>query len=100
MRKIVVACGSGIAISQIVALKVHQLLEERNLTVPIEAIAIKDLEAHLPTSIVYLSIFPAEKPYEIPVLDGTAFLNGNHQEELEKLIQIIQKEQSKDTIIV
>lgn len=94
MRKVVVACGSGIAISRIVALKVHKLLEQKNLIVPIEAIALKDLEAHLPTSMAYLAIFKPEKLYEIPVIDGTAFLSGIRQdEELEKLIQIIQNEQ-------
>ena len=80
-----------------VAFKVRELLKQNSLFVPIEAIAIKDLERHIPSSIAYLAVLKTEDSYSIPVIDATAFLTGkNQEEELEKLIHIIQKEQERE----
>ena len=96
-HKVVIACGSGIAISKMIAFKVRSLLEKKNLFVKLETIAIKDLEEHIPSSIAYIAIFKPEKEYNIPIIDGAAFLTGAYQEELEKLSQIIQSAQCLET---
>lgn len=92
MKKVIVACGSGIALSQMVAFKVRKQLEERNIEVEIKAIAIKEIEQHLDSSIAYISLIHTEKKFDIPTIDGTSFLTGKGEEqELNHLIEIIKQ---------
>lgn len=93
MKKIIVACGSGIAVSQMIAFKVRKLLAKRQIEVEIETIGIRELEQHLDSSVAYISVIKTEKDYEIPVIDGVAFLTGKgEEEELNKLIQAMEQE--------
>lgn len=92
MKKVIVACGSGVATSQTVASKVKKIIEQNGLRANVEAVDIKSLDQHVKTSDVYISITKAKKDYNIPTLNGIAFLTGmGMQEETEKLIQIIKK---------
>ena len=57
MKKIVVACGNGVATSQ---------------------------------SVAYIEIMKTDKTYDIPTINGIAFLSGeNIDEEFSKLVEII-----------
>ncbi|WP_418963730.1 PTS sugar transporter subunit IIB [Cetobacterium sp.] len=90
MKKIIVACGSGVATSQTVASKVERLLKAKGLNVKVEAVDIKSISMHLKTSDVYISIVPLKQELSIPVISGIPFLTGVDQEkELEKLIDIL-----------
>ncbi|KLU63567.1 galactitol-specific phosphotransferase enzyme IIB component [Peptococcaceae bacterium CEB3] len=77
MKKIIVACGSGVATSQTVASKVKDLCEKKGLRVQVEAINIRNLEAHIKNCDMYISITPYEKKdYGVPVVSGIPFLTG------------------------
>ncbi|ACZ08591.1 Galactitol-specific phosphotransferase enzyme IIB component [Sebaldella termitidis] len=90
MKRIIVACGSGVATSQTVASKVEKLLKEKKINAKVEAVDIKSLKTYLKQSDVYISIVPAKEEVGIPVLSGIPFLTGvGVNEELEKLIKII-----------
>lgn len=92
MKKVIVACGSGIALSQMVAFQVRKKLKERQIDVEVKAIAIQDLEEHVASSVAYLSLIHSDKQYNIPVLDGRVFLTGKGEEqELNRLIEIIKR---------
>ena len=47
MKKIIVACGSGVATSQTVASKITKLLKERKVPAEVEAVDIKSLKHHI-----------------------------------------------------
>lgn len=53
MKKLIVACGSGVATSQTVASKVDRLLKEAGISCDIEAVDMKSLEQHLKTADAY-----------------------------------------------
>ena len=90
MKRIIVACGSGVATSQTVASKVEKLLKEKKVSAKVEAVDIKSLKTYLKHSDVYISIVPVKEEVGIPVLSGIPFLTGvGVNEELEKLIKII-----------
>lgn len=76
MKKLIVACGSGVATSQTVASKVDRLLKEAGISCDIEAVDMKSLEQHLKTADAYISIVKAKKDYGVPVFNGVAFLTG------------------------
>jgi len=91
MKKIFVACGSGVATSQTVASKIQNLLRERNIQAQVEAVDIKSLDTHIKTSAAYVAITKPDKEYPIPVVNGIAFLTGVGMEaELEKIIRALQ----------
>lgn len=93
MKKIIVACGSGVATSQTVASKIGKLLKERNVSAEVEAVDIKSLKHHIKNADAYVSIVKTNDNFDIPVFNGIAFLTGMGQEqELEKIIQLIQED--------
>ena len=90
MKKLIVACGSGVATSQIVASQVERLLKEANVPCAIEAVDMKALEMHLKSADGYISIVKAKKDYGVPVFNGIAFLTGMGQkQELQKIIDFL-----------
>lgn len=90
MKKIIVACGSGVATSQTVASKVNRLLKENKVDAQVEAVDLKSVERYMDSSIAYITITKTTKQYPIPVINGIAFLTGvGMDKELKKLIDIV-----------
>ena len=90
MAKVIVACGSGVATSQTVASKVDKLLKERNVSAEVEAVDIKSINTFIKSADVYVAITKPKEKYDIPVIDGIAFLTGmGQEEELQKIIDAI-----------
>lgn len=89
MKKVIVACGSGVATSQTVASKVTRLLKERHLdNIKVEVVDLKSVDTHIKNSAAYIAITKIEKQYPIPVINGIAFLTGiNMDAELQKIIE-------------
>lgn len=88
MKKVIVACGSGVATSQTVASKVERLLKERNVKdIEVEAVDLKSVDRYMKDSIAYIAITKVDKEYPIPVINGIAFLTGIGMDaELQKII--------------
>lgn len=76
MYKIVVACGTAIATSTHVAIKVKELLEERGLKIHTIQCRVPEVPSLAPDA--DLVIATAQVPYdiEVPVVDGIPFLTG------------------------
>lgn len=92
IKKIIVACGSGVATSQTVASKVASMCEDENLKVSVEAVDIKSLESIINQCDIYVSIVPTVKDWGKPTISGIPFLTGmGIEEEFEKLKEIIKK---------
>lgn len=92
MKKIIVACGSGVATSQTVASKLAKLLKDRKVSAEVEAVDIKSLKHHVKDADGYVSIVKSKEDYGIPVFNGIAFLTGMGQDqELEKIIKLIEE---------
>ncbi|KKK33906.1 PTS galactitol transporter subunit IIB [Salinicoccus sediminis] len=90
MKNVIVACGSGVATSQTVASKVKRILDENNVRANVEAVDIKSLDSYIRSADVYVSITKSNKEYEIPTLNGIAFLTGmGLEEEKQKLIDAL-----------
>ncbi|MEO1772178.1 PTS sugar transporter subunit IIB [Candidatus Enterococcus ferrettii] len=89
MKRVIVACGSGVATSQTVASKVSRLLKDRGVDAYVEAVDLKSVDRYMDSSVAYITITKTTKEYPIPVIDGIAFLTGMGQEaELQKLIEV------------
>jgi PTS system galactitol-specific IIB component len=92
IKKIVVACGSGVATSQTVASKIETLFEKEGMRVSVEAIDMKGLDSTLKRADIFVSITPNFKPpVDIPTFNGIPFLTGiGIEQEFEKLKEAVQ----------
>lgn len=91
MKKIFVACGSGVATSQTVASKIQSMCEDDGLDVTVEAVDIKSLENIIDQCDIYVSIVSDEdNEWNVPTIKGIPFLTGmGMDEEFEKLKDLI-----------
>ncbi|ATX71112.1 PTS sugar transporter subunit IIB [Spiroplasma clarkii] len=91
MKKLIVACGSGVATSQLIASKVGMLLEKANVDAVVEAVDIKSLDTYIKTADGFISIVNDGINRGIPEFNGIAFLTGvGEDEELQKIIDFLQ----------
>lgn len=87
MKKVIVACGSGVATSQTVASKVMRLLKEKGHNIQVEVVDLKSVDTHMKDSAAYIAITKIDKEYPIPIINGIAFLTGIGMDaELQKII--------------
>lgn len=92
MKRIVVACGSGIATSQTVASKINSMLEDEGINATVEAVDIKALESIISQVDIYVTIVPGSSTYDKPTINGIKFLTGmGMEEEFEKLKEYIKE---------
>lgn len=93
LKKIIVACGSGVATSQTVASKVESMCEDEGLRVSVEAVDIKSLENIIDQCDIYVSIVPTSgKKWGKPMISGIPFLTGiGIDEEFDKLKRFIKE---------
>ncbi len=90
MKKIIVACGSGVATSQTVASKVNRMLQADKIEAAVEAVDLKSVERHLKGACAYITIVKDKKDYGVPVINGIAFLTGAGQQgEYKKLVEAV-----------
>ena len=94
--KIVVACGTGVASSQIVAAKLMQFCHKHSFDVEIQCVPIKDLPCALKDAAAYVSLVKSSQYNDVPVINGIPFLTGKGARvELVHLTQILKDYLSK-----
>ena len=89
--RIVVACGSGVATSEMVAAKIRKLLEAEGVEAEVVAVEIAEVERALEGADVYVPVVNTESASDVPVVSGVAFLTGiNQEKELARLLELVQ----------
>ena len=98
MKKIVVACGSGIATSTTVASVIKEMCAEARIPVQVESIDLKNLSNEIQGADIYVGIVNGAEiektgaKYGIPAINGIPFLTGmGQEEEFEKLCKYLKK---------
>lgn len=98
MKKIVVACGSGIATSQTVALAIKDMLEEEGIHANVESIDLHNLDNEIQGADIYVGIINSAEiaktgeKYGVKTLNGIPFLTGiGQEEEFEKLKKLLKE---------
>jgi PTS system galactitol-specific IIB component len=80
--KIVVACGTAIATSTHVAIKIKELLEERGLKIHTIQCRVPEVPALAPDADLVVSTAQVPFDIDIPIVDGIPFLTGMGEEEV------------------
>ncbi len=79
VKRIIVACGSGVATSNVAAEKLRNLLRERGIQAEVRAVDMKSLESEARLADLLVSITPyasRDNELSIPVLSGIPLLTG------------------------
>lgn len=74
--KIVVACGTAIATSTHVAIKIKELLEERGLKIHTIQCRVAEVPSLAPDADLVVATAQVPFDVDIPVVDGLPFLTG------------------------
>lgn len=89
MSRVICACGSGVATSQLVASKVTRMLKDRGVDAEVEAVDIKSLRHYVSSADAYVSIVKGES-FDTPTFDGIKFLTGmGADQEADKLADLL-----------
>ena len=98
-RRLIVACGSGVATSQTIASKVKSMLEEDGISYPIEAVDYKSIKTELKDASIYLyiakpddDILEQAETLGVNVFAGVPFLTGMGVDEIyEQIKELVKK---------
>lgn len=93
MNRILVACGSGVATSTMVAETLKNELAKRHFRAEVRVVDFKSLRNHAANADLFVSIAPYEKiDYGIPVVNGIPVLTGIGMEQtVDQIIKILSK---------
>ena len=87
--KIVVACGTAIATSTHVAIKIKELLEERGLKIHTIQCRVTEVPSLAPDADLIIATAQVPFDVDVPVVDGIPFLTGIGIEEVIDKIEAI-----------
>ncbi len=90
--KVVVACGSGVATSEMVAARLGKMLEQASVDAQVVAVELSELEGALADADAdaYVDVMGTEYATDVPAVNGVAFLTGmNADAEFKRLLEIL-----------
>lgn len=90
--KIVVACGSGVATSTVIASKVEDLLKKNNIKAQIIQCSLHEVDEYTKGASLVISSMPGLKTKEVPVIVAFPYITGIGVEALDrKILEILTK---------
>lgn len=86
MKKILVACGAGIATSTIVCDRVERLVKENNIQAEVEQCKIAEYSTKQEGADLIVSTTILPTTYDIPTIKATGYITGINTTALDKKI--------------
>ncbi|MFB5661260.1 PTS sugar transporter subunit IIB [Alteribacillus sp. HJP-4] len=75
-KKVLVACGAGVATSTVVNNAIEEMAKENNLNVDLVQIKITEVGSYIDTADLLVTTAMTKKEYPFPVINARAFLTG------------------------
>ncbi len=92
MKKIVVACGTGMATSTIIAEKIRGILEQEGIKYSITQCILGEIGSYAASADLIVTSMKVQETYAAPVVVGTPFIVGiNEEMAKEKILEILSK---------
>ncbi|EUJ39340.1 PTS sugar transporter subunit IIB [Brochothrix campestris] len=86
MKKILVACGAGIATSTVVCQKIEELLKRERIQAEVIQCKIMEVKAKQTQADVIVSTTILPTSYHLPTIIATAYITGIQMEQLDQQI--------------
>lgn len=91
-KKIVVACGTGIATSTVVADKISEACKKEGINVDITQCKVTELRSYADEADLIVSTTIVKDKYDVPVVNGLSLITGVEEEKtLKKIIDELKK---------
>lgn len=92
-KRIIIACGAGLATSTMITEKVKEILEEAGIDYTITQSQIYELDSYDGTADLFVTSMKVEEDkYQTPIVVGTPFIMGiNEDDAKEKIINELKK---------
>lgn len=85
-KKVLIACGAGIATSTVVSNAVEEMIKEHNINADVHQIKIAEIGTHVDTADVLITTTIVQNDYPFPVINARSFLTGIGLEETKQEI--------------
>ncbi len=90
MKTVIIACGSGIATSTMICMRIDDILNNNNIPHEIIQCSINEIDSYEDRSDVIVSSTQLQGEYSIPTVMGIGFISGIGAEEAERqLLEIL-----------
>ncbi|MCT1901566.1 PTS sugar transporter subunit IIB [Oceanobacillus sojae] len=86
MKKVIVACGGGIATSTLIADKVRQALDEAGIDYQLTQTTLSELVYENSDADLIVTSMRVESDFGVPSLSGAGFLTGINEEAIKEQI--------------
>ncbi|MCF6461375.1 PTS sugar transporter subunit IIB [Clostridium sp. Cult3] len=92
MKKVIVACGAGLATSTMIREKIETLLEENNIQCEIVQSTLNGIPSVLDNANLIITTMNVDEDYGVPLIQGSAFLTGINEDVVsDKVISILKE---------
>ncbi|KAA9242062.1 MULTISPECIES: PTS sugar transporter subunit IIB [Aerococcus] len=91
-KKVLVACGAGIATSTVVTTRVENLLKENNIAADVEQIKISEAKGKQEGADLLVSTTALPTKYEIPSIVATGYISGIGKDKIDQQILDVLKD--------
>ncbi|EOH90958.1 PTS sugar transporter subunit IIB [Enterococcus pallens] len=89
MKRVIVACGTGMATSSMIAEKVRKVLDDNEVEYTLSQAQLSELDMYKEADL-FVTAMRVEEDYGVPMVVGTPFLVGiGEAEAAEKIIDIL-----------
>lgn len=90
MKRIIVACGTGMATSTIISEKLKSILDENGIKYSIRQCILGEIASYAANADLIVTSMKVQEEFEAPVVLGTPFLIGiNEEATKEKILKIL-----------
>ncbi|HHV18010.1 MAG TPA: PTS sugar transporter subunit IIB [Thermoanaerobacterales bacterium] len=91
-KKIVIACGTGIATSTVVADKIADICKQEGIKAEISQCKVTELKSYVHGADLIVSTTIIGNKYDVPIINGLSFITGIGEDEtLKKIVDELKK---------
>lgn len=91
-KKIVIACGTGIATSTVVADKITNMCKQEGINVELSQCKVTELKSYANGADLIVSTTILGDKYDVPIINGLPFITGIGEDEaMKKIAEAIKK---------
>ena len=100
MKKIVIACGTGIATSTVVADKIADICKQEGIKAEISQCKVTELKSYVHGADLIVSTTIIGNKYDVPIINGLSFITGIGEDETLKDSRRTKKVMNSDSLNV
>ena len=90
MKKVIVACGGGVATSTVLCEKIKEIARDNGVDVTLAQCTVNEIESHLDGADLIVTSVKVSRDYGIPMILALSYIIGMGQEETtEELLSVL-----------